>query len=226
MCASIVLRDDLFTSLADLGRARAHAGSGLDETLTDLAALHAVITEPCDSVLVAADPDATPTKLVRATALAWADASLSELRQAETTESLTGLTTAGYLRTRLGEVYRQATRDKRPAGEDHVLLVVTLDLSFVAGWTRLMAMVLVADVLRGVFDGGETIAVLGPSVAVVLANREATFGKRAMMASWMIMERLSLDPHLGPARRPVLRMERLPDTVEAARQLVCDLSRA
>ncbi|HEX2130587.1 MAG TPA: GGDEF domain-containing protein [Actinophytocola sp.] len=227
VCSSAVREADLTGALASLGRARAQSGAGLDETLTDLAALHAVLTtEDLRDGLIATDPDAAPTPLVRAAALAWADASCGELRNAETTENLTSLSTHAYLRTRLGEVYRQAARDAVPVSETHSLLVVTLDLSTVTGWSRLMAMVLVADVLREVFDGGESIAILGPSVAVVLADRDPAFGDRALHAGWLVTERLSVDPRLATGRRPVLRVERLPDTQEDARTLLQHISRA
>lgn len=226
VCASAVRRVDLAEPLSNLGRARAQAGAGLEETLTDLAALHAVLSSEAEDGLVATDPDAAPTSLVRAAALAWADASLGELRNVETTENLTSLTTHAYLRTRLGEVYRQAARTGVAVASSHALLVVTLDLSAVSGWPRLMAMVLVADALREVFDGGESMAILGPSVAVVLAERDPAFGDRALSAGWLITERLSVDPQLESSRRPLLRMERLPETLDEARDLLMGISRA
>jgi hypothetical protein len=227
VCLSAVRRGDLVAALSGLGRARAEAGAGLDETLTDLAALHAVLTNAdVRDGLIATDPNAAPTRLVRAAALAWAEASFGELRNAETTENLTNLTTLAYLRTRLGEVYRQAVRLGVPAAETHALLVVTLDLSAVTGWARLMAMVLVADALREIFDGGESIALLGPSVAAVLSERDPGFGDRALGAGWLITERLSVDPQLKSTNRPVVRLERLPATQEEARELLHSISRA
>ncbi|MCA1655556.1 MAG: hypothetical protein LC635_03730 [Pseudonocardiaceae bacterium] len=227
VCLSAVRSGDLAEALSSLGRARAAAGAGLDETLTDLAALHAVLTnaEVRDG-LIATDPDAAPTRLVRAAALAWADASLGELHSVEATDNLTNLTTHAYLRTRLGEVYRAAARAGVAVADTHALLVVTLDLSAVTGWSRLMAMVLVADALREIFDGGESVAILGPSVAVVLADREPKFGDRALSAGWLITERLTVDPQLESARRPALRLERLPPTDNDARDLLQILSRA
>src|SRR2546429_5209266 len=44
VCASLVERSDVCRALGSLGRARALAGAGLEETLIDLAALHAVVT--------------------------------------------------------------------------------------------------------------------------------------------------------------------------------------
>ena len=230
VCSSVVRRADsmaVTAALASLGRARAQAGAGLEETLVDLAALHAVLSDPAGSDgLVAADPDATPTRLVRLTALAWADESFGELTHAQTTHALSGLATEAYLRTRLGEVYGKAAREGRRVRDTHTMLLVTLNLAGVAGWPRLMAMVVVADVLREVFNGGESSAVLGPSVAAVLAEREAAFGERAMTASWLINERLHSDPHLHTACRPDIRVVSLPDTHERARMLLRYLARA
>jgi GGDEF domain-containing protein len=195
--------------------------------LIDLAALHAVVSDPASTNgLVSADPDATPSGLLQVAALAWADESLGELTDARTTDALTGLATHAYLRTRLGEVYRQAQRDGRTAHDSHVLLVITLDLADVVGWSRVMAMVLVADVLREVFDGGESSAVLGPSVAVVLAEREPSFGQRALSAGWLINERLHTDPDLCTNERPDLRVIGLPDTEQLACRLLGHLGRA
>jgi hypothetical protein len=227
VCVSAVRQSDLASALSSLGRARAQAGAGLEETLTDLAALHAVLTNAqVRDGLIAADPDVAPTRLVRAAALAWAEASFGELRNAETTENLTNLATTAYLRTRLGEVYRQAARMGVTAADTHALLVVTLDLSAVTGWSRLMAMVLVADALREIFDGGESVALLGPSVAAVLADRDPDFSDRALSAGWLIGERLAVDPQLESSRRPLLRLEHLPATRDEAHDLLATISRA
>lgn len=227
VCSSLIQQVDVSTALADLARARAQSGAGLEETLVDLAALHAVVTAPGSSDgLIAADPDATPSCLLRVAALAWADESFGELTSARTTHALTGLATHAYLRTRLAEVYRQALRSGKRVHDTHVLLVVTLSLADVVGWDRMMAMVMVADVLREVFNGGESSAVLGPSVAVVLAERESSFGQRALSAGWLINDRLHGDELLARAERPTLRVVGLPDTEEMARNLLRHLGRA
>jgi hypothetical protein len=227
VCESLILRDDVSSALALLARARAQAGAGLEETLVDLAALHAVVTAPGSlDGLVSADPDATPSGLLRIAAMAWADEAIGEFTNAQATHSLTGLATHAYLRTRLGEVYRAASRTGLPVRESHVLLLITLDLAEVAGWSRMMAMVLVADALREVFDGGESSAVLGPSVAVVLAEREPTFGQRALSAGWLINERLHADVRLATTQRPELRVVSLPETEDIARNLLRHLARA
>lgn len=251
VCAAVASGADLPAVLAVLGRARARSGAGLDETLVDLAALHAVLTGgPGSEVAIsggsepatAADwpaatdgsptlpevvnPNATPAFLLRATALAWADTVLGELRSATATESLTGLATSDYLRVRLGEVYREGARAGRCPSSRFVLLVVTLDLSAVVGWARLMAMVLTAETLRRVFDGGESLAVLGPSVAVVLTERGRDLAERAARARGLVVDRFGVDPRLRPAGRPDFRVERLPETEAGANDLINSVCRA
>jgi hypothetical protein len=227
VCASLVHEADVCEPLALLARARAQSGAGLEETLVDLAALHAVVAGPAsEDGLVSADPDATPSRLLRVAALAWVDEWFGELTSSRATHGLTGLATGSYLRVRLGEIYRAASRAGLSVPATHVLLTITLDLADISGWPRLMAMVLVADVLREVFDGGESSAVLGPSVAVVLAERESAFGQRALSAGWLINERLHTDPDLRTAARPDMRVVALPDSEDAARGLILRLSRA
>jgi hypothetical protein len=221
VCASALVKADLSDPLAELGRARAVSGAGLDETLMDVAALHAVLSDPR---LLAANPDAVPARLLRMTALAWADVSTLEIARNEVKESLTGLSTSAYLRTRLGEIYRQASRAGEPVG--HVLLTVAIDLAAVIGWSRLMAMVLAADVLRQVFDGGESLALLGPSVAVVLTERDAELAIRSDQAERMLAQRLSVDPQLHTLGPIDLRLYRLPATYEQACALVESLGRS
>lgn len=221
MCASVLVKADLADPLAWLGGARAETGAGLEETLTDVAALHAVLSDPHP---LAANPDAVPARLLRLTALAWADVSTRDVTRCEVKESLTGLSTSAYLRTRLCEIYRQADRDGRQVA--HVLLTVGIDLSAVVGWSRLTAMVLAADVLRQVFDGGESLALLGPSVAAILTERDASLAQRTAQARLLLAERLSVDQQLHTLAPAEVRLYRLPQTHEAACALVENLGRA
>lgn len=220
VCGAALFGGDLAGALTILGRSRAWTGAGLDETLYDVAALHAVLDHSSDpDGLVFANPHAAPFAMLRATALGWADAA-SAASDVSTTESLSGLATEGYLRMRLGEVYRRAARIGCDVTERPTLIVVGVDLSRVIGWSRPMAMVLVADVLRRVFDGGETAAAVGRSTAVVLADRDHGVGNRIRHARRQIADRLSGDPQLITAAHPRVRLHRLPDTLAAAHDLL------
>lgn len=217
VCMVVLAGGDLVAAVASLGRARAETGAGLDETLVDLASLHAVLVSPQDG-LVSADPDATPSRLMRATAVGWAEVTSDLVGVREVVDPLTGLTTAAYLRTRLGETYR--------AGQapDHLLLLAALDLSPVQGWSRPVAMVLVADVLRDVFPGGETAALIGPSVAGVLVRRDGRVTTQMARTRWMLAQRLSVDPHLRDVGPATVWPEPLPDTHRGAGELLTHLA--
>jgi GGDEF domain-containing protein len=230
VCAAL-LRGDVHavtaeTALAGLGRARAAAGAGLAETLTDLAALHAVLGD-LDAVdgFVAPDVDTTPSRLLRLTALAWADVATDQLVHTEVTDPLTGLPTVAYLRTRLAELYRQALRDGQQASDEHLLLVVAMDFSGIAGWPRLTGMILVADALRAVFDGGESVASLGPSAAAALVARDGGIASRGVLLRRELHERLSIDAQLREVTHPRISVVRLPPTLDAACELLTHLSR-
>lgn len=221
VCATVI-RDGVNDKvLSGLGRARAASGAGLEETLGDLAALHAVLDAPESSDgFIAPDPYATPSRQVWVTALAWAEVALDQYTNTEVIDPLTGLPTSSYLRTRLAEVYRQADRDDRAVSDDHLLMVVGADLSGLAGWNRLTAMIVVADVLRSVFDGGESVAVLGSSAIGVLTARDEDLAHRAVAVRREMNERARIDgtlQNLGQLRIRAVRLK--PTYAEACAQL-------
>jgi GGDEF domain-containing protein len=228
VCAAVLAKgraEAAETALAGLARARAAAGAGLSETLTDLAALHAVLDHGGDG-FVSADVDATPARLLRTTALAWADVATDQLVHTEVTDPLTGLPSAAYLRTRLFEVYRAAAARERPAADEHVLLVVSLDLGAVAGFPRLTGMILVADALRAVFDSGQSVASLGTSVVAALVPKDERVASHGVALRRALHERLSVDSQLADAGRPRVSAVRLPATHEMACDLLAQLARA
>lgn len=139
---------DPSAALTSLGQARAEAGTGLEETLRDIAALYAVLLRPYDPEPEVADPDRVPSWMVRATALGWADLTIGELVGSQVVDGLTGLATVGYLRTRLAEIYRSARAAGSCVTDRHVLVMVAVDLSGVTGWTRLVPMLLAAEAMQ------------------------------------------------------------------------------
>ncbi|MDT8909482.1 GGDEF domain-containing protein [Amycolatopsis sp. PS_44_ISF1] len=222
VCAAVVRHgaSGAETALAGLGRARAAAGAGLAETLSDLAALHAVLAEP-EAVdgFVSPEVDATPARILRVTALAWADVATDQLVHTEVTDPLTGLPSAAYLRTRLAELYRGG------GWEDKVLLVVAMDLASVSGWPRLTGMILAADAVRSVFDAGESYATLGPSTVAVLADRDDRLASHGVALRRALNDRLSVDAQLSEVSRPRVSALRLPPTHERACVLLAELAR-
>jgi hypothetical protein len=225
VCQAAVEGRDSVPALSLLGRARAAAGAGLAETLQDLAALHAVLRHSGQARPAVDDPDVVPTRLVHAAATGWADVTLAGVSANQVVEPLTGLATADYLRTRLGEIYRSARAAGRPAGARHVLVLVAVDLHRVHGWARLVPMLLAAEAMREVFDGGQTHAALGPSVAAVLCRRGQRLAPRTRRLRSVAGELLAADPDASPAGPPRIWLERLPDDHAAACDLVARLGR-
>lgn len=224
VCAALTTGVDLHEPLAELGAERADAGVGLAGALQDLAALHAVTTHPVEhGGLVSADPDAVPARMVRATALGWADIIAEQSVGREVEDELTGLTTVRYLRTRLHEVYRESRAAGRAPGADHTLITVSLDIPD-DSWPRMMAMVLVADVLRSVFDSGETVSLLRSSTAAVLTRRGEHLVPRCERARSELADRLDGDPALSSEGSVRVQEEVLPDDHERACELLTALS--
>jgi hypothetical protein len=198
---------DLTAACALLGRARARAGVGLDEALTDLAAL--------PGAHAAAHP------LVRALAAGWAEVACEPATSGVCEDPLTRLTTPAYLRTRLAETYREAARAGVRVPTSHALVVVAVDP---AGGSRLMTMgrlLLVGGALRDTFDGGETLARTGPARAVALVGRDPSLPARVAALRRLLADRLA-DAGSPPAR---VWIESLPPRPAAAYHLLAELAR-
>jgi hypothetical protein len=219
VCAAMLENTDPGDALVRLGRARAEAGAGLSETLLDLAALHAVLTDA--SHIVSPNVDALPSRMLRMTALGWADVVTKQAGDCTAEDPLTGLATAPYLRTRLGEVYRETP----VAPLDYALVMLRLDVHRASGWSRVVAMTLVSDALRTVFDGGETLATLGPCVAAVLVRRDELLARRVSNLRVLAADRLADDPNVRPVGPAKVWIERLPDTHAEACALLTSLGR-
>jgi hypothetical protein len=156
----------LAAACAGLGRSRAQAGTGIAETIDDLAALFAVLEE------------ALPVPLVCAVAEGWAEESQDQLLARDACEDpLSGLVTPPYLRTRLAEVYREAEQAGASPADTHRLLVVRLPHR-PDPWHRMALAVGVGRDLRAAFPGGETLSMArpdaghgtGPAIALVPAH--------------------------------------------------------
>lgn len=228
VCSAAVRGTDTEPALTRLARARASAGAGLTEVLGDVAALHAVLEDFTGSGdgWVYADIDALPARMLRVTAVAWADVAMDQLANIEVSDPMTGLPTDAYLRTRLGELYRRTTASGQRVTDEYTLLAVTLDLSTVSGWHRVTGMILLAEALREVLDGGESMATLGPSTVVAVLPRDGHITTKAMCLRRALHDHLSVDEQLDGMRSPRIRLIRLPETHEAACRLLQGLARA
>ena len=89
---------------------------------------------------------------------------------------MTGLATPSYLRTRLGEVYRTAVADNVLVTD--VVGLVVLDASVMTPdpWQRLARVCVLADCLRELFAGGESLVALGSGRVAALVARDDDLG--------------------------------------------------
>ncbi len=228
VCQAAAEGRDPVQALGRLGRARAESGAGLGETLHDLAALYSVVSTsqgPSAPVTDCSAVDRVPTRLVRAAALGWADVIAGEVASTRVVDELTGLTTAGYLRTRLAEVYDSAQADGHTAADGHVLVALTVDMSGTSGWTRMVPMLMAAQAMRETFAGGETLALAGPSLAVVLTRCDDRLALRTKRLRRRATDLVARDPDAAGVGPVHVWLESLPDTYAEACDLLAHLGR-
>jgi len=203
-------------ALAHWAGARAGAGVGLAETLTDLAALNTAVSgasgSGADRVVEvrAAGRGPDGVRLLRAVSLAWTDVACGDLAETAAVDPLSGLASVRYLRTRLAEVYRAARAHGRDAGADRALVVLTLD---VRDWRRVAPLTIAGEAAGVVFDAGESIAVVGRGTVVVLAPREGLTDRVGVLHR-LVERRLAAAE--GLVGTPSVRVEPLPATHDEA----------
>ncbi|MDA0564705.1 hypothetical protein LG943_10250 [Streptomonospora sp. S1-112] len=150
----------LVAACARLGRGRARDGLPIGAALDDLAALFAEVAEAPE--WGGAYPGGPPFALVRAVAEGWSEGR----RRDDCQDPLTGLTTAAYLRTRLGELYRGAPPWSGARG--HGLIVVALP-AWLDPWRRTARLIVLGHELGRFFAAGESVSLLSRSRVAVLA---------------------------------------------------------
>lgn len=161
-------------------------------------------------------------EVVRALSTAWAEASLQHVHEMSCEDPLTGLATLVHMRTRLDEVYRVAGKDGRHVDEFAALIVVELP-RLAHGAARLLgslAMLEVAESMRAVFDGAETVARAGEHRAIALVDRQTG------LLSALTALRLLLHERIGGSEAPSIRMwvEGLPRSSQGASRLLDELA--
>ncbi|HET8559882.1 MAG TPA: hypothetical protein VFL69_05145 [Marmoricola sp.] len=196
-----------------LGRDLARDGVDLGEALGGLRATYEVVTGE--------GPDVTA---VEALALAWGEETLGYAHQISCEDPLTGLASLAHLRARLSEVYREADQSGSAVSTTHALVVVELPL--LAGvearegrFGRALWMVRVAETVRLVFPGSETICQAGGSRLIVVGGRGDVLGRKVVALAGLL-EGLG-----GPGRGAQVWIEGLPAGNDAAASLLDELAR-
>jgi hypothetical protein len=93
-------------------------------------------------------------------------------------DPLTGLVSLAFLRTRLGEIYREARQCGTCVADTHRLVVTELPHRL-DPWDRLSAIILISNDLRATFPGGETLSLAGSSRAIALVRAVPELAFRA-----------------------------------------------
>lgn len=204
---------DVIAACTVVGGDVARDGAALGEALSGLRTTYTLVrgTTP--------DFDAT-----EALSVAWSEATLEYLHDLSCEDPLTGLTSLAHLRTRLAEIYRDAELTDVSVQNSHALVIVTLRSRGAEGllehhFTRALRLSQVAEAIRAVFSGGQTIGRLGLTRAVALVNRTADLGTSVATLAEYLEE---LD--LGPSDARVW-IEGLPATPESAARLLDELAR-
>jgi hypothetical protein len=171
---------DYRSACAELARQRALRGCSLAETIDDIGALFA-----------AARLGTPPYEITRAVALAWAEAAQASIEAAGCVNATTGLGTAAHVEARLAEMYAEGRKYGYSPSETHSLVVVELSAVGQIGdpWDDALRISDVAECLRTVFDGGQTMGLTGPGRVVVIVPRAADLprtidGVRRMLHQW------------------------------------------
>ena len=210
VCDAVVDGADVWDAAERLGRSRAAAGVSLAEALVDVDGLAGLIHGRYTDALR------------RAVSLGWADRITAP--PSSVADPLTGLVMPEYLRIRLGEVYQEAEVRSEQVTTGWALVVVRLDLAGHLGWQRTLPMILVADGLRRIFDGGQSLALMGESVAVALSRRDPMLARRARLLCSMVTDQIERDPQIV-VPGPSVWIENLPPTYAAALDLTTELGR-
>jgi len=197
---------------AVVGRELARDGVDLREALDGLRSTYAQ--------LLGHDPDFGS---IEALSIAWSDETLGYLHQVSCENPLTGLATLAHLRARLAELQRAAEADGTPATTRHALVVVDLAARGSVGvegqFGHALLMARIADRVRLVFSGEESIAEASPSRLLVLAPRTDDLGLRVVVLRDLISDS---DP-LGGAVR--IWIEGLPSSHAAMAAQLDELAR-
>jgi hypothetical protein len=84
-------------------------------------------------------------------------------------------------------------------------------------------MILVAEAALAVFDGGESIATLGPSTAAALVPRDGRIASRGALLRRELHERLAVDAQLREVGQARISVVRLPLTHHGVCELLAKL---
>jgi GGDEF domain-containing protein len=203
---------DVVPASDEVGRRLAEDGVSLLQALDGLSALYRSIAggEPAFDA-------------VRALSSSWAEASLIYLHSLSCEDPLTGLSSLAHLRSRLGEIYREAELHGTSVPATYALVVVEpIHQQGLPSVERELRLIDVAECLRIVFCGGDVLGRIGPRRAAALIGRNPNLPDevetvRSLITRWRLD---SEEPQLVR-----VWIEGLPASVEWAGRVLDELAR-
>jgi GGDEF domain-containing protein len=203
---------DVVPASDEVGRQLAEDGVSLLEALDGLSALYRSIAggEPAFAA-------------VRALSSSWVESSLIYLHSLSCEDPLTGLASLAHLRSRLGEIYREA--ELRGTSVPATYALVVFEPIHQEGLPSVqceLRLIDVAECLRIVFSGGDVLGRVGPRRAAALVRRSPNLPDevetvRSLITQWRLD---SEEPQ--PVR---IWIEGLPASVAWAGRVLDELAR-
>ena len=175
--------------------------------------------EVLDHVERAYAPQEPSFAAIRAAAVAWAETALIHHADIACEDPLTSMATLPYVRSRLAEIYRGAESVGRRATDTSALVVVELPRMTVGHEIELSLRALdIAEVLRLVYTGDETIAQLSTRRFAALVARERTDDVTISLLGLLVDRAMQ---HKGQSR---IWVEHLPASVDGIAHVLAELS--
>lgn len=245
---AIITDGDVAECCHRLGMARARAGVPMTETLDDVVALtrlvRALQSHPAHQ-FAAASAAISAVDIVSTTAAGWAEGidragGFRVLQSASPGLSESAPPDISYLMERLREAAAESEYAGERLGERYALVVTSLPSpkhsgvelldvqARVEAWDRTWKMAQLVTDLRSVFGAGESIVQTGPTTAAVLARRSAQLTARVAALRALIDDRsdaAASAPDVVALCSVSIWFERLPDSLQQAKQLLSELRR-
>jgi GGDEF domain-containing protein len=209
---ALVAGSDATDACAVVGRVAARDGASLGEALTGLRTTYRLLKR--------GEPSFDATESL---SLSWSDATLEYLHQLSCEDPMTGLASLPHVRTRLADIYREAEKSGTDVRVTKALVIVEMKstdgISTKDHFSRVLCLARVAETMRQVFSGDETIGKLGSDRVVALVSRETELG-----VSVALMRDLLLGLNLT-CGEPRVWIEGLPANADSAIRLLDELAR-
>lgn len=198
---------DIASVAHEVGASAANFGSPLQEVLDQLEQAYAI-------------RGAVPVfEVVRALTTGWSETALVRHHEQSCEDPLTALSTLARLRSRLGDLYRGASRDGTLVADSYALVVVEQPRRATSNLlTGSLAMLEAAEAMRTVYSGDETIAQVSSRRAVALVERART-DRSTLELLQILVRRQSGEPE------PRLWLESLPRDAGGIGWLLTELAR-